>query len=287
MTERVAIDSIRIEKRRREDVGDIAALARNIDQHGLIHPIVITDDNVLIAGERRLRAHQHLNLTTIDARRWLGLDENQRREIELAENLDRKDLTPAERSRQMAELAEVAAESDRSEFRGKTPRNLTGRPQEPGSLRRIAERLNVDEKTIRNAKEHVAAIDAYPELTPLPQSDALKIAAKLDAMPEPERIEARAAVIAHEPATMARLTDRPPMPNGMSPHERAAKDPAVRFQTDLHDLWKRLNGVRDYGGIARVTAAWSREQRMELLVETERIAELMGEWYVEIKEQLI
>ncbi len=41
---------------------------------------------------------------------WPHLAEDERREIELAENLNRKDLTAAERSRQMVALAEVAAE---------------------------------------------------------------------------------------------------------------------------------------------------------------------------------
>jgi hypothetical protein len=186
----------------------------------------------------------------------------------------------------MVALAEMAAEVDHAEFRGTTPRNGHGRPEEPGSLRRVADRLGVNKKTVSNARDHVAAIDAYPELTPFSQTDALKIASKLDAMSESERIGARAGVMGRDGPTLARLTDRPPMPDGPSPREQAAKDPAVRFQADLHELWKRLNGVRDYGGIGRVIAHWPTNQKTELLAETERIAELMGEWYAEIKEQL-
>src|SRR4051794_12272248 len=55
------IDEIKIGQRFRRDLGDIAGLATSIDQLGaLLHPIVITPDNRLIAGERRLRAVQLL-----------------------------------------------------------------------------------------------------------------------------------------------------------------------------------------------------------------------------------
>lgn len=190
MTERVAIASIRVEKRRREDLGDIAALARNIDRHGLIHPIVITDDNVLIAGERRLRAHEHLGHSHIDARRWMGLDENQRREIELAENLDRKDLTAIERSRKLVELAEVAADVDRSELRSEPDRKSSGRPIEAGSDRRVADRLGVPKTSIVEARQHVAAIEEYPELADEPQSVAIAAAKAVAALPHDERGDA-------------------------------------------------------------------------------------------------
>ncbi len=284
MIERVPIADIRIGERRRQELGDINALAKNIDEHGLLHPIIVANDGELIAGERRLRAYQSLGLSDIEVRRWPDLSPEERREIELAENLDRKDLTAAERSRQMVALAETAA--DVLADSAKTSNG--GRPTKRAvSETRIAERIGVPQRTLNDATRHVAAIDAYPELTSYPQSDALKIAAKLDTMPEPERIETRAAVMAHDGATLARLTDRPPMPSGPSVAEQAAKDPAVRFQSDLHDLWKRLNGVRDHGGIVRVIAHWTPAQKTGLLTETERIAELMGDWQIAIREALL
>jgi ParB-like chromosome segregation protein Spo0J len=42
--------------RYRKDFGDLTTLAETIDEHGLLQPIGITEDNVLIFGERRLRA---------------------------------------------------------------------------------------------------------------------------------------------------------------------------------------------------------------------------------------
>jgi hypothetical protein len=195
MIERVPIASIRIGERRRQEYGDIAALAKNIDQHGLIHPIVISDDNELIVGGRRLQACAKLGWSDIDARRWRVLEEAERREIELAENLDRKDLTAAERSRQIVALAETAAEIDRREFRPNSGRNGRGRPSEPGSLRRVSERTGQPVQTIHDAQQHVAALNTYPELEPKSQAEALEIAASLNDMAPAQREHVRESLI--------------------------------------------------------------------------------------------
>jgi len=118
-----------------------------------------------------------------------GLTPNERREIELAENLNRNDLTPVERSRQMVALAETAAEvPSKTVLLHDESKPANGRPPVTDSERRVAERIGVSQPTLNRAKQHVAATDAYPELTPYPQTDALKFAAKLDAMPEPRPI---------------------------------------------------------------------------------------------------
>ncbi|MCA9876803.1 MAG: ParB N-terminal domain-containing protein [Thermomicrobiales bacterium] len=222
MTERVPIASIQIGERRRQDLGDIASLARNIEAHGLIHPIVVSSENELIAGERRLRAHQYLGLDTIEVRRWAVLDPDEQREIELAENLDRKDLTPLERSRNVVQLADVAAEVDRAEAE-KNPaglrQGLRGPAPVPGSEKRVAERLNIPRQTIADARQHVAAVEQYPELADLPQSAAIAAAKTITALPAPER-----------PAALAAVPDIPEI----TPEER------------LYDQLVRLNSVTRY-----------------------------------------
>jgi hypothetical protein len=69
----------------------------------------------------------------IDARMRGELDANEQREIELEENVRRKDLTEIERSRSMVTLAEVAQEVDREELRPESGRNAqaANRPQRP------------------------------------------------------------------------------------------------------------------------------------------------------------
>lgn len=108
--ERLQIAHIVIGERRREDLGDIDGLARSITRYGLLHPIVVDDDNRLVAGERRLRACQQLGHSEIDVRRLAELTEPELREIELEENLRRKDLTEYERSKTITRRAHLARE---------------------------------------------------------------------------------------------------------------------------------------------------------------------------------
>ena len=74
-------------------MGDIGALAANIADVGLLHPVVVAPDMRLIAGERRLRACLSLGWTRIPAR-VIDLDEIVRGE--LSENAHRKDFLPSE-----------------------------------------------------------------------------------------------------------------------------------------------------------------------------------------------
>jgi N6-adenosine-specific RNA methylase IME4 len=59
------IDRITVGKRHRRDMGDIDGLAASIADLGLLEPIVVCPDGMLIAGERRLRAVQRLGWSMI------------------------------------------------------------------------------------------------------------------------------------------------------------------------------------------------------------------------------
>jgi ParB family chromosome partitioning protein len=87
------ISDIVVSTRHRKDMGDIAGLAASMADLGLLHPIVIRPDNVLIAGERRLLAAKLLGWETIPVT-VVHLDAVARGE--LAENEVRKDFTLSE-----------------------------------------------------------------------------------------------------------------------------------------------------------------------------------------------
>lgn len=87
------ISDIILGDRHRKDMGDIEALARSIAEVGLLHPVVVTPDNVLIAGERRLRAAQQLGWNEIPVH---VVDLAEIALGELAENAVRKDFLPSE-----------------------------------------------------------------------------------------------------------------------------------------------------------------------------------------------
>jgi len=50
------ISDIRIGDRSRKDLGDISSLARSIEDVGLLHPVVVNRDGMLIAGARGIAA---------------------------------------------------------------------------------------------------------------------------------------------------------------------------------------------------------------------------------------
>lgn len=191
-TERIAIGAIRVTDRLREDFGDIDELAESISLYGLLHPLTIDQHNNLIAGERRLRAMKKLGYEEVECRRWHLLSESERRELELEENLRRKDLSAYERSKNLVELAVIAEEVDREtgEILADSARNPKGgRPREAGSGERVSERIGVPRKTIYDAKKHVAAAESYPFLQGdgWKQYRAMEAAEELNKLPEPER----------------------------------------------------------------------------------------------------
>jgi len=65
----VRCDAVHVGERHRKDLGEIAVLAASIAAEGLLQPIGITEENLLVFGERRLRAFQDvLRRETIPAR---------------------------------------------------------------------------------------------------------------------------------------------------------------------------------------------------------------------------
>lgn len=93
MRQKINISSIHVQPRMRKELGDIDSLANSIREHGLIQPVVLDPQNNLIAGERRLRAHQHLGLEQIDYVLYDTLEEDVKKELEFEENFWRKQMT--------------------------------------------------------------------------------------------------------------------------------------------------------------------------------------------------
>ena len=65
MDHTLPIDEIDIGQRYRKDLGDLKVLAESIESVGLLHPVVVTPDQRLIAGQRRLRACESLGWTEV------------------------------------------------------------------------------------------------------------------------------------------------------------------------------------------------------------------------------
>ena len=86
-------------------------LSESIARHGLLQPIVVIekdDGYLLVAGERRLRAHKLAGLETIKCVvADVDIDEVKLRELALIENIQREDLNAIELAHSYDELIKV------------------------------------------------------------------------------------------------------------------------------------------------------------------------------------
>lgn len=103
----IEVDKIKVLHRIRVDKGDIADLAAKIKYKGLIQPITINQRYELLAGERRLLAHKELGLKTIECIVRPTKDPIDAMEIEMIENLARKDMTWQEVAQGESDLFEL------------------------------------------------------------------------------------------------------------------------------------------------------------------------------------
>jgi ParB family chromosome partitioning protein len=112
--EELYVDSISpnpFQPRKHFDEKALHELSDSIKEHGLLQPIVVIekeDGYLLIAGERRLRAHKLAKLATIKAIiADVDIDEARLRELSLIENIQRENLNAIELANSYAELIEV------------------------------------------------------------------------------------------------------------------------------------------------------------------------------------
>ncbi|MBS3099292.1 ParB N-terminal domain-containing protein [Candidatus Pacearchaeota archaeon] len=90
----INIYEIRIRDRIRKELRDIDDLAESIKEIGLIQPIILTKDNELIAGHRRLLACKKLGSSKIECVKINPKDALHKLDMELAENAKRDDFNP-------------------------------------------------------------------------------------------------------------------------------------------------------------------------------------------------
>ncbi len=106
-----AVDSIRVGHRHRRDMGDLDALVASIARDGLLQPITITPDGVLVCGARRLAAVKQLGWRTVNV--WVRSAISDRLSHLLAEqddNVLHKELSPLEAESLYREIKQLLAE---------------------------------------------------------------------------------------------------------------------------------------------------------------------------------
>lgn len=105
------VDSIRVGRRHRTELGDIDELAASIERDGLLQPITVTPDGALVCGARRLAAIKSLGEKKVNV--WVRSGLSDRLGQLLAEqddNMLHKPLTQREAAALYRELKQVMAE---------------------------------------------------------------------------------------------------------------------------------------------------------------------------------
>ncbi len=109
-----ALEAITVGVRHRKDLGDIDELAHSINEVGMLQPITITPDGVLVCGHRRLEAVRSLGRRTIKV--WIRSGISNRLTELLAQQDDNslhKPLSPTEQANLYTELKALYAEEAR------------------------------------------------------------------------------------------------------------------------------------------------------------------------------
>lgn len=104
------IEVKRTERQRRDIRTD--NLLESIRQNGILNPIIVTEDYVLVAGERRLACARELGHADVPVRLTTMLDEAELQLLELDENLRRSDLPWRDQVSALAKLHELNLKRD-------------------------------------------------------------------------------------------------------------------------------------------------------------------------------
>lgn len=91
----VPVEKIKILKRIRMELGDLEPLMNSLKKYGQLNPIIIDADYNLIAGHRRLQSARNLGWSYVEAV-ISDVDDVSKIELEMEENMQRKNLTPDE-----------------------------------------------------------------------------------------------------------------------------------------------------------------------------------------------
>lgn len=160
----VKLSDVIVENRAREDFGDIEELVKSIQERGVIQPITLDSDLRLLAGGRRHRASTLAGLDTIPAIIRDDVTELDAKEIELIENVHRKDFTWQERAKLTAEIDSL--------YRAKDP---------TWSQRKTVELMDSSLGRVSRELQLAKAMEVIPEVAEAKTADdALKLLKKLE-----------------------------------------------------------------------------------------------------------
>jgi len=151
----ILLSNIKVKDRAREDKGDIEGLAAKIKELGLIQPITVDKNMHLIAGERRYLAHRLLGWDKIQAVVRDIDGEATALEIELIENVARKDLLWHERDKLELKLYNIKV-AQYGEYNATTGKGWTQQAQ--------ADLVGRDQTSVSRSLHLARVMDEAPDL---------------------------------------------------------------------------------------------------------------------------
>ena len=223
MNGEIRITDIHIGARHRKDMGDIGGLADSILDVGLLHPAVITPDNRLIAGARRIEAFKRLGRETIPI---TIVDIEAVVRGEYSENCFRLDFTPSEAVAvwKAVEEEERAKAKERQGTRADIGETFTdvGRAKD-----KAARGTGRSGRTMEKAAAIVEAAEAEPEKFGKLQAD-MDRTGRVDGPFRRLKVARQADAIKAEPPPFPRGPFRVIVADPPWPYEKRANDPSHR-----------------------------------------------------------
>lgn len=144
----VALGKIRIVERQREDYGDVEGLAASFKRLGQLQPVILDEQSNLLAGGRRFAAAALAGWTHIEAVVRGQVDPSLALEIELEENIRRKDLEWPEEAKAVKKIHGLKLTQDKN-----------------WSAEKTAALLGLSKRHVFNFLGLADALETHPEIT--------------------------------------------------------------------------------------------------------------------------
>lgn len=271
-----AIDSITVGVRHRKDAGDLDKLAESIDRMGLLQPVTITPDGVLVCGWRRLQAVRRLGWTSMKV--WVRSGISDGLQAVLAQQDDNalhKPLNELEKASLYRELKALRAEEaeirkQAGQFGGASGSGPGPEPGDSGDARAQAS-FAITGKESYHTHERVCALMDWAQRKATPPeiramaSDALN------------RIEAGEAVKPLYLKVKAAYdeTEAPQPETDLERMAREALERVRRAQDEERKLKRRQGSTSHYRSVRSFNLIWSELDGLSDMYDVDALATQM------------
>lgn len=220
-------DILVAEDRAREDFGDLEELVSSIKEKGIIQPVTLDSNLRLLAGGRRHRAATVCGLETIPCIIRDDVTEIDAKEIELIENIHRKDFTWQEKAKLTGEIHELYKQKDPS-----------------WSQRKTVELMDSSLGTVSRELQLAKAMEVIPEISEAKTADdALKMLKKLEEQSIVAELRRRQQQQVEQHTSTN--THAPGVDGGVATALKQADQNYI-----IKDVFKGMEGLRNNGNIS-------------------------------------